>query len=113
MTSWGTILGLSPNFGIWIRDDGRPFPYGMPDRDNDEIRGSAKVRDSSRKGKACYKKATGKVCAKRRMISILLKSKAFQCVSFSLDRGKIGCPPSSKDETLRIRGGLALLARPQ
>jgi hypothetical protein len=77
MTSQGTILGLSPNFGIWIRDDGRPSKAGMPDNDNDEIQGSLPVRDSSKKCEACCKKARGEVCPKRRTISILLKSKVF------------------------------------
>jgi hypothetical protein len=77
MTSWGTILGLSPNFGIWIGDDGRPSKAGTPDHDNDEIQGSLPVRDSSKKCEACYKKARGEVCPKGRTTSILLKSKVF------------------------------------
>ena len=33
-TSWGTIMGLSLNSGIWIRDD-RRLIKGTPDTDND------------------------------------------------------------------------------
>ena len=33
-TSWGTIQGLSLNFGIWIKDAGWPPACGTPDTDN-------------------------------------------------------------------------------
>jgi hypothetical protein len=49
----------------------------MPDHDNDEIQGSLPVRDSSKKGEACCKKARGEVCPKGRTTSILLKLNGF------------------------------------
>jgi hypothetical protein len=81
---------------------------GTPDQDNDEIRGSIPVRDSSQKREAGYQKATGGVCPKGRLILIFLKSKAFSCVNFSLDRGKIGCPLGRFRNTLLTERLLSL-----
>jgi len=41
-------VGLSLNFGIWIRDAGWPPRCGMPDTDNAEIQSSLWARDSSK-----------------------------------------------------------------
>jgi hypothetical protein len=46
-TSGGTMLGLSLDFGIWIRDAGWPPTCGTPDNDNAEIQSSFKARESS------------------------------------------------------------------
>ena len=47
-TSGGTMLGLSLDFGIWIRDAGWPPTCGTPDNDNAEIQSSFKARESSK-----------------------------------------------------------------
>jgi hypothetical protein len=41
------MLGLSLNFGIWIRDAGWPPGCGTPDNGNAEIQSSSLARDSS------------------------------------------------------------------
>ena len=46
-TSWGTMLGLSLDFEIWIKDAGWPPGCGTPDNDNAEIQSSYVARDSS------------------------------------------------------------------
>ena len=45
-TSWGTMLGLSLNLTIWIKDDGWLPTCCTPDNDNDQMRDSLPVRDS-------------------------------------------------------------------
>ena len=47
-TSWGTIQGLSLNFGIWIKDAGWSPGCGTPDNDNAKIQSSLLARDSSK-----------------------------------------------------------------
>src|SRR4030042_3361345 len=93
MTSEGTILGLSPNFGIWIGDDGRPSKAGMPDNDNDEIRGSAKVRDSSKRLQKAVQGPRGEVCPQGDSSCNSLESLHLQTATFSLDRGEYGMSP--------------------
>ena len=46
-TSCGTMLGLSLNFGIWIKDAGWSRGCGTPDNDNAKIQSSLLARDSS------------------------------------------------------------------
>jgi hypothetical protein len=41
------MLGLSLNFGVWIRDAGWPPGCGTPDNGNAEIQSSSLARDSS------------------------------------------------------------------
>ncbi len=42
------MLGLSLDFGIWIRDAGWPPGCGTPDNGNAEIQSSLLARDSSK-----------------------------------------------------------------
>ena len=42
------MLGLSLDFGIWIRDAGWPPGCGTPDNGNAEIQSSSLARDSSK-----------------------------------------------------------------
>jgi len=42
------MLGLSLNFGIWIKDAGWPPTCDTPDNDNAEIQSSSLARDSSK-----------------------------------------------------------------
>jgi hypothetical protein len=42
------MLGLSLNFGIWIKDAGWPPECGTPNNDNAEIQSSLWARDSSK-----------------------------------------------------------------
>ena len=71
------MLGLSLNFGIWIRDDRWSPPCGIPDNDNAEIQSSSLARDSSKPKRNPRTDSEGGVFPKKRTCFQLIVFKDF------------------------------------
>jgi hypothetical protein len=78
------MLGLSLNFGIWIRDDRWPPGCGTPDNDNAKIQSSLLARNSSKSKKESMNGVRRRGVPKKRIYFQLIVFKDFIVSCFFL-----------------------------